>query len=359
MEKVKRLVLVIDDEKALCESISDYLEDMGYSSAKAFSGEEGLKTAETIKPDAVITDLNMPGIGGLELVKIFSEKSPQMPVIILSGAGLLEKAIQAMRNGAWDYLSKPLESFSLLELCLNRCFERARLLTENINYQKNLEIQVQKKTEQILRLNQGIIDTQKEIILKMGDLVETRSHETAGHVTRVSEYAYLLAKAINLSEEECSRIRMASPMHDIGKIGIPDQILIKPGALTPEERSVILNHTIIGYSIFRNSCLPVLKLASTIARWHHERWDGKGYPDGLGGQSIPIEARITCLADILDALSHHRIYKEAWSMDKTLQYILEEQGGIFEPVLVEALMDNLTSFLHVFDEYGGEKVSNK
>ena len=187
-------------------------------------------------------------------------------------------------------------------------------------------------------LNQEVLDTQTEVIMRLGQVVENRSKETAFHVVRVAEYTHVLAKACGLSDREAEIIKLASPMHDIGKIGIPDNILLKPGKLTKEEFDIIKTHTHIGHSIFQGSKRDILKTAAIIALSHHERWDGKGYPGGLKGEDIPLAGRLVSLADIFDALGCRRVYKEAWPFDKVCTFISKEKGRIFDPTLVELFM---------------------
>lgn len=203
-------------------------------------------------------------------------------------------------------------------------------------------------------LNSEIIDTQKEVIVTLGEIVETRSKETANHVVRVAEYSYLFALLCGLSEEEANLLRLASPMHDIGKVGIPDHILNKPGKLTPEEFEVIKSHTIIGYEVLKTSKRQILKTAATIALSHHERWDGKGYPYGKSGEEIDLYSRITSLADVYDALSHKRVYKEAWPEEQVVTFIESESGKMFQPELVRILVDNLERFVEIRKIYPDE-----
>lgn len=184
-------------------------------------------------------------------------------------------------------------------------------------------------------LNSEIIDTQKEVLYTLGEIVEFRSKETANHVSRVAEYSYLLALEYGLSEDEASLLRMASSMHDIGKIGISDTILTKPGRLTPEEFEVMKTHTTIGYEILKQSKRDIMKMAARLALEHHERWDGSGYPQGKKGEEIHIMSRITCLADVYDALSHKRVYKEAWGEDMVDAEIRKMREIMFEPRLVD------------------------
>jgi len=200
-------------------------------------------------------------------------------------------------------------------------------------------------------LKQEIIDTQKEIILKLGEVVETRSKDTANHVLRVSEYSEIIASGLNLGKKQQELLKSASPMHDIGKIGIPDAILKKPGKLTKEEFEIIKNHTTIGFKIFEKSEYQILKAASIIARGHHEKWDGTGYPDGLRGEEIHIFARIVAVADVFDALTNKRVYKAPWGVDDAINLIKKGRGFHFDPKVVDVFLDNLDEILKVKDLY--------
>ena len=347
MECSGKKILVVDDEKALRDSISDYLEDRGCLPETAGNGRDALNMIRSKKYDALIIDLNMPEMDGFEVIEKIAPENPNMPIIVLSGIGIIDKAIEALRLGAWDFLSKPISSFSVLQITLDKVFERSRLRIENRLYREHLEEEVKRKTAQVIEMSRSLIAAQKEIILKLGDVVETRSHETGNHVQRVSEYTYLLAQLCGMSEYEALDIKLASPMHDVGKIGIPDSILSKPGTLTVEEFAVIKTHTVIGYSIFNKSELPVLKLAAEIALCHHENWDGSGYPNGISGKNIPVNARITTIVDVFDAVSHSRVYKEAWDFDQTCIYIKKNSGIMFDPELTELFLCNIDQFVKI------------
>jgi response regulator RpfG family c-di-GMP phosphodiesterase len=203
-------------------------------------------------------------------------------------------------------------------------------------------------------LNREIIDTQKEVILKLGDVVETRSKETANHVQRVAELSYFLALKAGLDEEEADLLRQASPMHDVGKVGVSDALLRKPGKLTDGEFEQIKAHTTIGYEILKNSARDIIQAAAIVAHQHHERWDGQGYPQGLKGEEIHLYGRITGLVDVFDALTHRRDYKEAWHMDQVLELVRKERGKRFDPRLVDLLLENLDDFLKVNDRYSND-----
>ncbi|MGE4497500.1 MAG: HD-GYP domain-containing protein [Deferribacterales bacterium] len=200
-------------------------------------------------------------------------------------------------------------------------------------------------------MQQEIERTQKEIIFTMAEAGEMRSKETGFHVKRVAEYSYLLAVGCGMSEKEAELLKMASPMHDIGKVAIPDAVLLKPGKLTDEEWEIMRSHAVMGYNILRHSERKILKAAATVALTHHEKWNGKGYPHGLAGEDIHIFGRITAIADVFDALGSDRVYKKAWDMDRILKLMQEESGQHFDPALVKVFFDNLDKFIAVRDTY--------
>jgi len=206
-----------------------------------------------------------------------------------------------------------------------------------------------------IQLNQEVVDTQKEVVFTLGEVVETRSKETANHVRRVAEYSKLLSLMIGQSEESSELLRLASPMHDVGKIGIPDTILNKPGKLTAPEFEVIKTHTLIGYDILKHSDRDIMKAAALIALQHHERWDGNGYPQQLKGEHIHIHGRITGLVDVFDALSSKRVYKPAWKMDEILKLVRNERGKHFDPKLVDLFLKNIDQFIAIRKKYPDEE----
>ena len=204
---------------------------------------------------------------------------------------------------------------------------------------------------EIMELNVEIEKTQKEIIYTMGEIGETRSKETGNHVKRVAQYSYMLAIEYGLSTEEADKLKMASPMHDIGKVGIPDSILNKPGRHTAQEFGIMKTHAQLGCDMLKNSDRPIIKAAAIVASQHHERYDGKGYPNGLKGEDIHIYGRITAIADVFDALGSKRVYKEAWELNKILELFKNERGAHFDPKLVDIFFNNLDDFLEVRDKY--------
>ena len=212
-------------------------------------------------------------------------------------------------------------------------------------------IAIRQDITEMYRLQNEIVETQEEIIENLGELAECRSKETGYHVRRVAEYSALLARLHKLPLDDIEMIKMASPMHDIGKIAIPDNILLKPGKLNEDEFEIMKTHTEIGYGVFKNSKRELLKASAIISHEHHERWDGKGYPRGIKGQNIHIYGRITAIADVFDALGSDRVYKEAWPLERILELFRNEAGKQFDPHLVKLFLENLDAFLELRDHF--------
>ena len=210
---------------------------------------------------------------------------------------------------------------------------------------------------QLIRANEEIINTQKELIARMGEIGETRSKETGNHVKRVAEYSRQLALLAGLPPDEAELLKMASPMHDIGKVAIPDRVLLKPGKLDAEEWEIMKTHASIGYELLRYSERPILQAAAIVAGQHHEKWDGSGYPKGTAGDQIHIYGRITALADVFDALGSDRVYKKAWPLQQILELMNEQSGRHFDPQLVTLFQQNLSIFLNIRDEFSDESHS--
>lgn len=214
-----------------------------------------------------------------------------------------------------------------------------------------IETKVQEGLEEIKNLNQEIENTQKEVVFTMGAIGESRSKETGNHVKRVAEYSKLLALYYGLDEKEAELLKQASPMHDIGKVAIPDAILNKPGRFDENEREIMNTHAALGYEMLKHSNRPLLKIAAIVANEHHEKWDGTGYPKGLSGENIHIYGRITALADVFDALGSHRVYKKAWDDERIFNLFKEERGKHFDPKLVDIFFEHLDEFLKIRETF--------
>ena len=224
-------------------------------------------------------------------------------------------------------------------------------MTQALQESKRVHESMLREAQRHMTLSQIMVDSQKEILFTLGEIIESRSRETANHIRRVSEYTFLLANQLGLSSHESICIQHASPMHDAGKIVIPDAILNKPGKLTPEEFEVMKNHAKHGFELLKGSKQEILHSAAIIAYQHHEKWNGKGYPNGLVGENIHLYGRITALADVFDALGSDRCYKKAWEMDRVLQLIHEERAQHFDPKLVDLFFEHLPEFLQIRERF--------
>lgn len=203
----------------------------------------------------------------------------------------------------------------------------------------------------LIEANDEIVNTQKELLYRMGEIGETRSKETGNHVKRVAEYSRLLAELVGLEPDQCNLIKLASPMHDIGKVAIPDYVLLKPGKLDEDEWTIMKTHAEIGYELLRHSDRPILQAAAIVAGQHHEKWNGKGYPNGLSGENIHIFGRITALADVYDALASDRVYKKAWPLEEVIALIKREKGEHFDPKLVDLFLKKQEDFNQIRLKY--------
>ena len=213
-----------------------------------------------------------------------------------------------------------------------------------------VQLQINEKNTEIMELNENLLETQKEIITVLGQIIENRSEETANHTKRVAKISKFIARLLGFSEEDAQLIEIASPLHDVGKIGIPETVLHKPGKLTVEEFDIVKTHAVIGYEILKKSKIHTLNIAANIAHEHHERWDGKGYPRGIKNENINIYARITTVGDIFDALLSRRIYKEPWTIDEVIEYFETEKGKIFDPYIVELFLENIDKVIEIREE---------
>ena len=214
-----------------------------------------------------------------------------------------------------------------------------------------IETKIEDGIEEITNLNHEIENTQKEVVFTMGAIGESRSKETGNHVKRVAEYSKLLALYYGLDEKEAEMLKQASPMHDIGKVAIPDAILNKPGRFDEAEREIMNTHASLGYEMLKHSNRPLLKMAAIVANEHHEKWDGSGYPNGLSGENIHIYGRITALADVFDALGSDRIYKQAWNDEKIFNLFKEEKAKHFDPKLIDIFFEHLDEFLKIRETF--------
>lgn len=334
-------ILIVDDVRENIQLLDSFLNQKNYKIRTALNAEMALASINAKYPDLILLDINMPNMNGFEVAQILNQdpKTNGIPIIFISGNSSVEDKVNAFRAGGVDYITKPFANEEVLA--------RVSMHLQLSEYKNNLEYKVQEGLTFIQNLNNELELTQKEIILAMSAVAEERSDETGQHVKRVGEYAFLLAKLASLDEETCSMIYKAAPMHDIGKVGIPDSILHKEGELNDYEWEIMKSHSQKGYNIFKDSTRPVLIMAGKIAIQHHERWDGSGYPKGLKGENLHIAGRIVSLVDVFDALTHDRCYKKAWSIEETIQYIRENKAKMFDPSLVDLFLENIDKFIEI------------
>jgi len=332
-------VLYVEDDKLLRSRTFALLETLFKSVEVADNGLIGLNKCKENRYNIIITDINMPVLDGIEMTKKIRKFNPEQKIIVISAHNESEILIDLIKAGVHNFLLKPIIQQDMMETLYPICRDA---------YYQQLNI------EETLRLNQEIIDTQKEIIYTMGTIGETRSRETGLHVKRVAVYSELLASLYGFEKEEAELLKMASPMHDIGKIAIPDNILNKTTELDDEEWEVMKTHSMLGYEMLKSSNRPIMKAAAIVAKEHHEKWDGSGYPEGKSGDDIHIYGRITALADVYDALGHDRVYKKAWKIEDILTLLREGRGNHFDPALIDIFFENIDTFLEAKERYDKE-----
>ena len=317
-------ILVVDDTATNLVLVKKLLERDGYCVETAENGREALEKVRERKFDLILLDVMMPIMDGFTTCERLKaeEKSKDIPVIFLTAMSDIREVNRGFEVGGVDYIVKP---FNPREL-------KARVKT-------HLELKAYREEE--------VEETQKDIVFTLAYVGELRSKDTGNHVRRVSEYSGLLGELYGLKPKTVEVLKLASAMHDIGKVAIPDRILNKPSALDANEREMMNRHTEWGQHIFSRSKRPILKASAIVAGQHHERYDGTGYPKGLKGEQIHIFGRIVALADVFDALLTKRSYKEEWQVSRVLKYITDESGKHFDPQLVELFVDNFGKFLEI------------
>ncbi|MGF1573916.1 MAG: HD domain-containing phosphohydrolase [Sumerlaeia bacterium] len=335
------LVYVVDDEEAVCKMLARFLERSGYKVKTLLSGLNAVQEMRKDHPIAIISDIRMPDMDGLELLGQVMSFDPDMVVILMTGAPNMQITIEALRAGATDFLSKPLD-MKFLRGSLIKGVERRRARMLSQKRQRFLEIEVGNRTKELTDAFMEIQQTYTEVRAAYEGSIELlrrasslRDNDTGEHIDRIRLYSGALAKAIGLTSEQITLLEYSSPMHDIGKIGIPDDILHCPGPLSREQYDLMKQHTTIGHNLLRGYDEPLLKASAEIALTHHERWDGSGYPYGISGRDIPLFGRIVSIVDVWDALTQSRCYKPAFSLEKSMQ-IMEDQRHKFDPNIINS-----------------------
>lgn len=338
MEEQRSDILIVDDEPFIRDIVSRKLTAEGYSCAQAGNAEQALSTLTQASFECILSDINMPGLDGVELLRQVRVTDQDVAVIMMTGAPDIDVALEAMRLGAHNHLAKPLNLDELV-IEVQRAIEKRRLVVENREYQRNLESMVEERTKQLHEANEELRRLLVSSIKSLAHALEAKDPYTRGHSDRVAETAVMIAEHLALSNEELESVRLAGVLHDIGKIGIRENVLNKPGKLSSEEWILIKEHPVVAERIL--GPIHELKDIIGIVRHHHERYDGSGYPDGLRGADIPLGARILGVADAFDALTSRRSYREALSSQKAISVLEEESGTQFDPVIVRAFLSAL------------------
>ncbi len=368
-------IMIVDDEQLVIRVVRRFLASDGYQNFVTLTDpRKALETIEAEKPDVVLLDIMMPHVTGLDLLKVRQRTSifQHIPFIILSANSENQTKREALQLGATEFLAKPVDPLDLVLRVQNALIVK-RHYDHLETYAVELEKQVRARTRQIDR-------SREQIIHCLARAAEYRDNETGEHVIRVGKYCGVIARQLGFGPEYCRQIELASQLHDVGKIGIPDSILLNPGKLSREEFEVMKTHCGLGCQIMEplaNSELErvkghaengflmegvdshMLELAATIARTHHEKWDGTGYPNGLTGDQIPIEGRITCVADVYDALCSERPYKPKFPVKKCLEIMLSERGTRFDPIVLDAFLDQIDQIEMIRQDYNDQSLMGK
>jgi len=332
-------ILIVDDLPIVRLALSRILGKAGYRCLEAEDVPSALAAMDADEVDLILCDMQMPGASGLDLVKALQPRIPDTSVVMVSSTEDAEIAIECLAQGAFGYVLKPFQPREIL-VQVNGALRRRMLEIAFRDREAQLAQKVREQTVEIRA-------SREEIALRLIAASEHRDNETGMHVRRIGLFAAEMARLLGWDAEAVDTIQAAAPMHDIGKIGVPDAILQKPSALTPEEWTTMKRHTNMGATILKGSTVPFIQMGARIAIGHHEKWDGTGYPRGLAGLVIPLEARITGLVDVYDAVTNRRHYKEPWPEERVIELIRNGRGCHFDPALVEVFLNHLWRFREI------------
>jgi putative two-component system response regulator len=346
-------ILIVDDNKINVELLVSILTHAGYRQITSTTDPREVRGLQEAAPfDIILLDIRMPHLDGFQVMAQLAELAADdyLPVLVLTAHSDAETRRRALTVGAKDFITKPVDRTELLSRVANM-LEVRRLYNERRRQAETLETMVHERTLALEERNRQLERTRLEVIRRLARAGEYRDNETGFHVLRMSRSCQRLALAAGLGERVAELIRHASQMHDVGKIGIPDHILLKPGRLDAAEMATMKRHTEIGARIFEDTDDELLAMARVIALTHHERWDGAGYPAGLRGEDIPIEGRICAVCDVFDALTSERPYKKAWTVEEAIAHLRDNAGQHFDPELVQHFVEILPEILEIRDRY--------
>lgn len=339
-------VMIVDDNRTNVLLLQKLLEAEGYTEVMGVTDPREVRPLYENNPfDLILLDIRMPHLDGYQVMAQLKELvgDDYLPIMVLTAQTDQETKIQALDAGAMDFLHKPFERIEVLTRIRNMI--EARLLHNQVRDQNQiLEERVRERTQELEA-------TRLEVVKRLGVAANYKDNETGLHVVRMAKIARVLAKAVGFGDEDADLLERAAPMHDIGKIGIPDKVLLKPGKLDDDERAIINGHAMIGAEILGEHEWPLMHLARQVALTHHEKWDGSGYPMKLKGEDIPLSGRICAIADVFDALTSDRPYKTGWHFDDALNFIQEQSGKHFDPGLVEKFIAHRDEIFHIYETH--------
>jgi len=345
-------ILVADDENFNREIVKDALidEEHDYEILEAGDGLAVINMLEELNPDLLLLDIGMPKMSGLDVLENIRKKEiyESLPVIVITAYP--EEKYHALELGANDFIAKPIEVADL-KLRVKNSLKLKKYSNMLEDFNKQLEEKVRERTQELKQALDKSRAAELEVIIKLGKAAEFRDLETGLHIYKMRSYSKLLAEKLGMGEDDVNLIYNASPLHDVGKVGIPDRILLKPARLTDKEFEIIKNHVEIGMEILSgHESFPLLNAAYYIIRDHHESWNGSGYPNGRKGSDIHIYGRICKVADVFDALTTKRVYKEAYSVEKAVSIMKDEMRGAFDPDILNTFVENIEDFAAIKEE---------